>query len=117
MSHQTQTREYANLGKTTWRCDIELDDGNDPRAQQLAFAEYPNLGLAKAWVNRTMPTFWRQVEGRPWAEVRRGNYLDDSFQHDGENVRDASWEHDERSQWYAHLADDNATVDWQDDSS
>ena len=111
------TREYAQLGKTTWRADILLDDGGDPRARHLASAEYPNLGLAKAWVNRRLPVFYRE-DGHPWAELRRGTYEDDSFD-DGEagHVASASWEADQRSQWYGHLAEDSLHVDWQDDSA
>ncbi|MGQ0574355.1 MAG: hypothetical protein ACT4RN_09145 [Pseudonocardia sp.] len=118
MNPGVETREYAKVGKTTWRAEIMLDDGEDPRARYLASAEYPNRGLAKAWVNRTLPTFRPQVEGeRPWVELRRGTYVDDSFD-DGEfgHVGDASWEADERSQWYGQLAEDGITVDWQDDS-
>lgn len=113
----TETRDFAKLGKTMWLCEIVLDDGVDPRSATLASAEYPNLGLAKAWVNRTLPTFWRQVAGRPWADIRRGAYVDESF-HDGGygHVSDAGWEADDRSQWYGELASDCVTVEWQDDS-
>ena len=118
-----ETRDYAKVGKTTWRCEILLDDGEDPRSRHLASAERPNLGLAKAWANRTLPTFNPQqprrpwTGGRPWVELRRGTYRDESFSDDEfGHVSDAAWEADPRGQWYGQLAENGVDVDWQDDS-
>lgn len=110
------TRDYKLLGKTTWRAEIFLDDGDDAQARHLDSAEYPNPGLAQAWVNRKLAQFYRE-DGQPWAELRRGTYLDESFEtpEDG-HVDHASWESDGRTHRFAYLAEDGLTVDWLDDS-
>jgi len=105
-----ETINYAMLGATTWRCHIWRDNGDDSYAECGPHAEYPNRGLAKVWMNRTLPT----QPGRIWwGRIERGTYADNSFDDPGFGyVQDADWEPD-GTEDIAFLAADGVNVDWE----
>src|SRR5215472_3439624 len=121
------TETYMKLRQTTWRLTIGLDDGDEPDAQHVRQAEYPEraLGLAKATAERWLrqltnpgPRYQGGNPGHYWASIERGTYRDVSFDDPGYGrVRDASWEPDEdrnqtRIGYHAYLTD-IGTVEWQ----
>lgn len=110
-----RTKAYRHLGKTTWRANVFLDDGDESFADYLGDAERPNLGLAKAWVNRNLPLLAANkcgVGDSAWARLERGTYEDNSFddRRDG-YVFDASWEKD-GTEWFATLDVNGIDVVW-----
>ncbi|MGH3801615.1 MAG: hypothetical protein ACRDTD_16080 [Pseudonocardiaceae bacterium] len=114
-----QTRDYAKLGQRTWRCAVFRDDGAEVYARYGPQAEYPNKGLAVAWVNRAL----RRVENPAqagaaggeqhwWGRIERGHYVDRSFRDGGEVVQDADWEQDEFTEPGFAFRHDDGTVGW-----
>lgn len=103
-------------GKTTWQVTVWLDHNDDPFYDSLGSAEYSNLGLTKAWVNRNLPLLSANDKrpGIAWARVERGIYEESSFEDDEFGlVIDADWERDHGTlQWLAFLDDNGIDVTW-----
>lgn len=123
-----ETTTWDKLGQVTWRVEIGLDDGDDPMAETAAEAEYParSLGLAKIWAAKQLlartnppPKYDGGNPGSWWARLRRGTYLDDSFDdRDDGHVSNATWEpdvdrNDTHIELMAYLTEAGALA-WQD---
>lgn len=111
-----RTINYQKLGNTTWRTALYFDNGHEAFADQIAGPELPNMGLAKAWVNRNLPLQRISTAGVPphpsahwWGRIERGTYVDDSFT----DVLNADWEKDDATsgaELYAILATDGDPI-------
>lgn len=118
----TREIDYQKLGHTTWRTTLYFDNGHESFAGQVAGPDLPNMGLAKAWVNRNLPLQRILTAGVSthssahwWGRIERGTYVDDSFTDvlTADCVLNADWEKDSAisgAELYAIVATDGDLI-------